>query len=113
MRNNKNFELLNQYLNNYSKEQTKYFIRFLAKHYLDNFTLHDLTGSLNCLVREIDDTIPDSDLDSRFDELIKKNPYYFLDYLSQEVIVDTLTIYIEEHDVSMFLYVAQAISGVY
>lgn len=115
MKNDKMIEsvgLLKEYLNKYNNEQIKYFIRYLANYYLNNFELYDLTGSFNCLVREIDDSIPNNDTDDEFEELHKKNPYYFLDYLTLETVVDILLVFIEECNINQFLYVAKAFSVV-
>lgn len=113
MKNDKIIEsvrLLKEYLNKYNNEQIKYFIRYLTKYYFDNFESYDLTSSFNCLVREIDDTIPNNDFDDEFEQLYETNPYYFLDYLTLETVVDTLLLYIEECHINQFLYVAKALS---
>ena len=49
--------------------ETKYFIRFLALCYLDNFAFYDLIGSFNALVRESDNSIPDIDMDDNLDDV--------------------------------------------
>lgn len=113
MKNDKMIEnvgFLKEYLNRYNNEQIKYFIRYLANYYLNTFELYDLTSSFNCLVREIDDTIPNTDSDDEFVELQAKNPYYFLDYLTQQTVIDTLLFYIETCDINQILYVARAFS---
>jgi hypothetical protein len=107
---NGNAELLKKYLNNYSKMETKYFIRFLALCYLDNFAFYDLIGSFNALVRESDNSIPDIDMDDNFYKLQEINPYYFLDRLTQEVIVTTIMQYIEDCDIEHILCAVKALT---
>ena len=108
--------LLKQYLNQYTKSQLHEFIVFFIglnseiPDYLFDFdTFCEMTTAFNCLACEVDPSIPRADSDE-FKLLVKKNPFYYTECLSKEVLIDVLVFYASRHNTEFVLYMAKALS---
>ena len=111
-------ELLKQYLNKYTKSQLKDFIRILIElkdeipYYLfEPKNYYYMKATFNNLVRENDESVPGMLQNYiEFRILQERNPYYFVDYLSEEVLVDVLMYYSLKSNLPLILYIAKALS---
>lgn len=108
--------LLKQYLNKYTKSQLYEFIAFfmglnseIPEYLFDFDTFCEMTAMFNCLACEVDPSIPRAGSDE-FKLLVKKNPFYYAECLSKEVLIDVLVFYASKQNTELVLYMAKALS---